>query len=66
MRRHTPIHAESDVNTEEGKVTADRLPSFVVDAEKVAQVAKIQYTQKILEQESLKKMSRIEGELSCG
>ncbi|KAH6944170.1 hypothetical protein HPB50_002189 [Hyalomma asiaticum] len=33
------------------------------DAEKVAQVAKIQYTQKILEQESLKKMSHIEDEM---
>ncbi|XP_075735713.1 erlin-1 isoform X1 [Rhipicephalus microplus] len=35
----------------------------IIDAEKVAQVAKIQYTQKILEQESLKKMSRIEDEM---
>uniref|UniRef100_A0A131Z3J0 Erlin-2-B n=1 Tax=Rhipicephalus appendiculatus TaxID=34631 RepID=A0A131Z3J0_RHIAP len=35
----------------------------IIDAEKVAQVAKIQYTQKILEQESLKKMSHIEDEM---
>lgn len=35
----------------------------IIDAEKVAQVAKIQYAQKIAEQESLKKMSHIEDEM---
>lgn len=35
----------------------------IIDAEKVAQVAKIQYQQRILEQESLKKMSYIEDEM---
>ena len=32
------------------------------EAEKAAQVSKIQYDQKIMEKESLKKMSEIEGE----
>ncbi len=33
----------------------------IIEAEKVAQVAKIQYEQKILEKESHKKISEIEG-----
>ena len=33
----------------------------VAEAEKIAQVAKIQYDQKIMEKETQKKMSEIEG-----
>ena len=36
--------------------------SFNSEAEKAAQVSKIQYDQKIMEKESLRKMSEIEGE----
>lgn len=46
---------EKDAETERKKA--------IIDAEKVAQVAKIQYAQKIAEQESLKKMSHIEDEM---
>ena len=34
---------------------------FSLEAEKAAQVSKIQYDQKIMEKESQKKMSEIEG-----
>lgn len=34
---------------------------FMLEAEKVSQVAKIQYDQKIMEKESMRKMSEIEG-----
>ena len=34
---------------------------FISEAEKVASVSKIQFQQKIMEKESLKKMSEIEG-----
>ena len=33
----------------------------MLEAEKVSQVAKIQYDQKIMEKESIRKMSEIEG-----
>lgn len=33
----------------------------MLEAEKVSQVAKIQYDQKIMEKESMRKMSEIEG-----
>lgn len=40
--------------------------SLILEAEKAAQVSKIQFDQKIMEKESLRKMSEIEGELySC-
>lgn len=39
--------------------------SYNSEAEKAAQVSKIQFDQKIMEKESLKKMSEIEGELLC-
>lgn len=35
--------------------------NVITEAEKVASVSKIQYQQKIMEKESLKKMSEIEG-----
>lgn len=47
---------EKDAETERKKA--------IIEAEKVAQVAKIQYDQKIMEKESLQKMSEIEGEIS--
>ena len=37
--------------------------SLILEAEKAAQVSKIQFDQKIMEKESLRKMSEIEGEL---
>lgn len=37
--------------------------NVITEAEKVASVSKIQYQQKIMEKESLKKMSEIEGKL---
>ena len=37
--------------------------SLILEAEKAAQVSKIQFDQKIMEKESLRKMSQIEGEL---
>ena len=37
--------------------------SLISEAEKAAQVSKIQFDQKIMEKESLRKMSEIEGEL---
>lgn len=46
---------EKDAETERKKA--------VIEAEKEAQVAKIQFNQKIMEKESFKKMSLIEGEL---
>ena len=36
---------------------------LILEAEKAAQVSKIQFDQKIMEKESLRKMSEIEGEL---
>lgn len=33
----------------------------IIEAEKEAQIARIQYTQKIMEKESLQKISQIEG-----
>lgn len=37
--------------------------SLILEAEKAAQVSKIQFDQKIMEKESLRTMSEIEGEL---
>ena len=37
----------------------------VLEAEKVAQVAKIQYEQRIMEKESEKKIAEIEGNIRC-
>lgn len=38
-------------------------PKFILEAEKVASVSKIQFQQKIMEKESLRKMSEIEGKV---
>lgn len=46
---------EKDAETERKKA--------IIEAEKVSQVAKIQFDQKIMEKESLQKMSEIEGKL---
>lgn len=54
--------AEQKQKVVEKDAETDRKKALI-DAEKVAQVAKIQYTQKILEQESLRKMSYIEDEM---
>lgn len=47
---------EKDAETERKKA--------VIEAEKEAQVAKIHYEQKVMEKESIKKMSIIEGGLA--
>lgn len=44
---------EKDAETERKKA--------IIEAEKVSQVSKIQFDQKIMEKESLQKMSEIEG-----
>ena len=43
------------------KVPINSTPPVSLEAEKAAQVSKIQFGQKIMEKESLKKMSEIEG-----
>lgn len=47
---------EKDAETERKKA--------IIEAEKVSQVSKIQFDQKIMEKESLQKMSEIEGKYS--
>lgn len=48
---------EKDAETERKKA--------IIEAEKVSQVSKIQFDQKIMEKESLQKMSEIEGKYCC-
>lgn len=48
---------EKDAETERKKA--------IIEAEKVSQVSKIQFDQKIMEKESLQKMSEIEGKYFC-
>lgn len=54
-----------DITFTETKIRIFHIYFFplILEAEKAAQVSKIQFDQKIMEKESLRKMSEIEGEL---